>query len=74
MDMGVKVLATVGGYSLGLGSQPPTADRGSILEMDRQFVTLSPHMVLLPWLAIFVIVLALNPVGDAQRDLLAGRA
>jgi ABC-type antimicrobial peptide transport system permease subunit len=34
---------------------------------------LSPHVVLLPGFAIFVIVLALNLVGDAPRDLLHPR-
>ena len=33
-----------------------------------------PHVVLLPGLAIFIVVLALNPVGDAVRDLLDPRA
>ena len=58
---------------LGLGTQPPTADWGSMLATGRQFVILSPHVVLLPGLAIFVIVLALNLVGDALRDLLDPR-
>src|SRR5207249_3608054 len=59
---------------LGLGTQPPTADWGSMLATGRQFVILSPHVVLLPGLAIFVIVLALNLVGDAVRDILDPRA
>jgi hypothetical protein len=43
------------------------------LATGRQFVMLRPHVVLLPGLAIFVIVLALNLVGDALRDLLDPR-
>jgi peptide/nickel transport system permease protein len=74
LDVGAKILATAGLSFLGLGTQPPTADWGSMLATGRQFVILSPHVVLLPGLAIFVVVLALNLVGDALRDLLDPRA
>jgi peptide/nickel transport system permease protein len=73
LDVGAKILATSGLSFLGLGTQPPTADWGSMLATGRQFVILRPHVVLLPGLAIFVIVLALNLVGDALRDLLDPR-
>ncbi len=73
LDVGAKILATAGLSFLGLGSQPPTADWGSMLATGRQFVILRPHVVLLPGLAIFVVVLALNLVGDALRDLLDPR-
>jgi peptide/nickel transport system permease protein len=73
LDVGAKILATAGLSFLGLGTQPPTADWGSMLATGRQFVLLSPHVVLLPGLAIFAIVLALNLVGDALRDLLDPR-
>ncbi len=70
LDVGSKILVTTGLSFLGLGTQPPTADWESMLATGRQFVILSPHVVLLPGLAIFVIVLALNLVGDALRNLL----
>jgi ABC-type dipeptide/oligopeptide/nickel transport system permease subunit len=73
LDVGTKILATAGLSFLGLGTQPPTADWGSMLATGRQFVVFRPHVVLLPGLAIFVIVLALNLVGDALRDLLDPR-
>jgi len=73
LDVGAKILATAGLSFLGLGTQSPTADWGSMLATGRQFVILSPHVVLLPGLAIFVIVLALNLVGDALRDFLDPR-
>jgi peptide/nickel transport system permease protein len=73
LDVGAKILTTAGLSFLGLGTQPPTADWGSMLATGRQFVILSPHVVLLPGFAIFVIVLALNLVGDAVRDLLDPR-
>jgi peptide/nickel transport system permease protein len=74
LDVGAKILVTAGLSFLGLGTQPPTADWGSMLATGRQFVILSPHVALLPGLAIFIIVLALNLVGDALRDALDPRA
>jgi len=74
LDVGVKILATAGLSFLGLGTQPPTADWGAMIATGRQFVVLSPHVVLLPGLAIFVTTLALNVVGDALRDVLDPRA
>ena len=44
-----------------------------MLATGRQFVILSPHVALLPGLAIFAVVLALNVVGDALRDVLDPR-
>jgi peptide/nickel transport system permease protein len=73
LDVGAKILITAGLSFLGLGTQPPTADWGSMLATGRQFVILSPHVALLPGLAIFAIVLALNVVGDALRDVLDPR-
>src|SRR5207247_10842135 len=73
LDVGAKILATSGLSFLGLGTQPPTADWGSMLATGRQFVILRPHVVLLPGLAIFVMVLALNLVADALRALLDPR-
>ena len=73
LDVGAKILVTAGLSFLGLGTQPPTADWGSMLATGRQFVILSPHVVLLPGFAIFVTVLALNLVGDAVRDILDPR-
>jgi peptide/nickel transport system permease protein len=73
LDVGAKILVTAGLSFLGLGTQPPTADWGSMLATGRQFVILSPHVALLPGLAIFVIVLALNLVGDALCDVLDPR-
>src|SRR5512132_2795901 len=73
LDVGAKILATAGLSFLGLGTQPPTADWGSMLATGRQFVILSPHVVLLPGLAIFLVVLSLNVLGDALQDYLDPR-
>src|SRR6266851_4885025 len=73
LDVGAKILATAGRSFLGLGTQPPTADWGSMLATARTFVILRPHVALLPGLAIFVVVLSLNILGDALQDFLDPR-
>src|SRR5438034_2463798 len=73
LDVGAKILATAGLSFLGLGTQPATAECGSMLARGRHVGLLGSDVVLLPGLAIFGIVLALNLVGDALRDVLDPR-
>jgi ABC-type dipeptide/oligopeptide/nickel transport system permease subunit len=73
LDIGHKIVITAGLSFLGLGSQPPTADWGSMLSTGRSYITFAPHVATLPGLAIFVTVLAFNLVGDGLRDTLDPR-
>ncbi len=58
---------------LGLGAQPPTAELGMMAAEGRSMLFLAPHIVTVPCLFIFLIVLAANVVGDALRDVLDPR-
>ena len=58
---------------LGLGAQPPTAELGMMAAQGRDFLFISPHISTIPSLAIFVIVLSANLLGDALRDVLDPR-
>ena len=55
---------------LGLGIQPPTPEWGSMLSDGRQFMRNAPHLTIFPGLAIMVVVMALNLLGDGLRDAL----
>jgi peptide/nickel transport system permease protein len=55
---------------LGFGIQPPEASWGSILSTGRQFITTAPHIAIFPGLAITLVVLAFNLVGNGLRDAL----
>jgi peptide/nickel transport system permease protein len=55
---------------LGLGQQPPAPSWGSMLNVAKNFMEQAPWMSLWPGLAIFVVVLAFNLVGDGLRDAL----
>jgi len=54
---------------LGLGVQPPTPSWGTMLSGGRAHVLDAPHLTLFPGLAIAVLVLGFNFVGDGLRDL-----
>lgn len=58
---------------LGLGVQPPAPEWGSMITDAQTFITSDPWMLLGPALAIVLIVLSLNLVGDALRDRLDPR-
>lgn len=58
---------------LGLGAQPPSAELGAMASAGRNFLFLAPHVAVVPSVAIFVVVLAFNVLGDALRDALDPR-
>jgi len=58
---------------LGLGQQPPAPSWGSMLNVAKNYVDNAPWMAIWPGLAIFVLVLAFNVLGDGLRDALDPR-
>jgi peptide/nickel transport system permease protein len=52
---------------LGLGIAPPTPVWGSMIAAGRPFLTTSPHIVVIPGLALFLTVLSFNALADAAR-------
>jgi ABC-type dipeptide/oligopeptide/nickel transport system permease subunit len=58
---------------LGLGAQPPTAELGMMASQGRDFLFISEHIAIIPSVAIFLIVMAANILGDAFRDALDPR-
>lgn len=53
---------------LGLGIEPPQASWGNILQEGKDYMTVSPHLSVIPGLAIVISVLGINLFGDALRD------
>lgn len=58
---------------LGLGQQPPAPSWGSMLNTAKNFMSQAPWMAVSPGLAIGLVVLAFNLVGDGLRDALDPR-
>ncbi|ANF57851.1 ABC transporter permease [Halotalea alkalilenta] len=56
---------------LGLGVQPPTPSWGLMVAEGRQYLLFDSWLILIPGAAICVLVLAINMMGDALRDVLA---
>jgi peptide/nickel transport system permease protein len=73
LDVGWFIMAAAGLSFLGLGAQPPTPEWGVMLSEGRQFVRNASHLSILPGTAIFLVVLALNFLGDGLRDALDPR-
>ncbi|MFN3686144.1 dipeptide/oligopeptide/nickel ABC transporter permease/ATP-binding protein [Salinarimonas sp.] len=71
--VGWMILETAGLSFLGLGSQPPQADLGSILGEGRRVMLTAPHVTTVAGVTIFVLVVSINLVGDGIRDALDPR-
>ncbi len=55
---------------LGVGVQPPDASLGTMIREGTRLMLVSPSLVLLPGAALFLVVMAVNILGDALRDVL----
>ena len=73
LDVGLKIVVTSSLSFLGLGAQPPTADWGNMIASSRNYMRTSTHLIMIPGLAIFIVVLCLNVTGDRIRDVLDPR-
>ena len=58
---------------LGLGTQPPEASWGGMLSSARTYLEVEPWLSIFPGLAIMIVVLGFNFLGDGLRDILDPR-
>lgn len=68
--MAEAILVAAGLGFLGLGVPPPTAEWGQMLAEGRGYLRAAPHVSIFPGLAIALLVLGLNLLGDGLRDAL----
>jgi peptide/nickel transport system permease protein len=73
LSIAAAIIAEAALSFLGLGQQPPSPSWGSMLNAAQRFLTNAPWMAIWPGLAIFLVVLSLNLVGDGLRDALDPR-
>jgi peptide/nickel transport system permease protein len=73
LSIAAAIIAEAALSFLGLGQQPPTPSWGSMLNAAQRFLTQAPWMAIWPGLAIFLVVLSLNLLGDGLRDALDPR-
>lgn len=68
MGIGNTILMAASLSYIGLGVQLPTPEWGAMLSAGRTYMRDYPHMVLFPGIAIALVVLSLNMLGDGLRD------
>jgi peptide/nickel transport system permease protein len=74
LGMGGAILAEAALSFLGLGVQPPTPSWGTMLSYGRAHMLEAPHLTIFPGMAIAVLVLGFNFLGDGLRDALDPQA
>lgn len=73
LQMAVAILFAAGLGFLGLGARPPQPEWGLMLARGREYLAVAPHVATFPGMAIVLVVLGFNLVGDALRDALDPR-
>ena len=68
LSIAVAIIAEASLSFLGLGQQPPAPSWGSMLNTARDFLEQAPWMALWPGIAIFLVVIGFNLLGDGLRD------
>jgi peptide/nickel transport system permease protein len=69
MDIGSAILTGAAMSFIGLGAQPPTPDWGRMVSNGRIYIMGQPWYGAFPGLAIFLVTLAFNLLGDTVRDV-----
>ena len=69
-DIGGMMLELAGLSFLGFGAKAPAAEWGLMLNEGRTYMQNAPWMMIYPGLAIFIVVVIFNLLGDSLRDVL----
>jgi peptide/nickel transport system permease protein len=70
IDVSLAVLLLAALSFLGVGAQPPLPEWGAMVTIGRKYLLDYPWYATFPGLAIFVVVLAVNILGERLRDVL----
>ncbi|MDD8024669.1 MAG: ABC transporter permease [Paracoccaceae bacterium] len=73
LTVATAIIAEASLSFLGLGQQPPAPSWGSMLNVAKNFLEQAPWIALWPGIAIFLVVLGFNLLGDGLRDALDPR-
>jgi peptide/nickel transport system permease protein len=71
LEMANAILLEAALSFLGLGVQPPTPSWGLMVSEGKDFLFFEPWLITIPGVALFVLVLAINLLGDGVRDVTA---
>lgn len=70
LGIGTTILIAAALGFLGIGVQPPTPEWGAMLSRGRSYMSTAPFLVFFPGMAIALLVLGFNLLGDSLRDAL----
>lgn len=71
LEMAVVIIHEASLSFLGVGVQPPTASWGLMIAEGKTMMYFKPYLVMIPGAALFLLVLAVNLLGDGIRDITA---
>lgn len=69
LNLGTIIMELAGLSFLGLGTMPPAAEWGAMMNNGRSMLQTAPWMILAPGTAIFISVAVFNMLGDKLRDV-----
>ena len=69
LEVGVAILAEATISFLGLGIQPPTPSWGVLIAEGKEAIFFQPLLIILPGIALFLLVISINMLGDGLRDI-----
>jgi len=70
LEMALAILLEAALSFLGLGVPPPLPSWGLMISEAKEYMFFSPWVIVIPGLALFVLVLGVNLLGDALRDMM----
>lgn len=73
LGVGTAILDAAGLGFLGLGAQPPAPEWGIMLNQGKEVMQIAPWVIMFPGIAILLVVLGFNLLGDGLRDALDPR-
>jgi peptide/nickel transport system permease protein len=74
LEMALAILLEAALSFLGLGVPPPLPSWGLMIAEAKEYMFFSPWVIMTPGIALFVLVLGINLLGDGLRDLLTARS
>jgi len=74
LEMAQAILLEAALSFLGLGVQPPLPSWGLMVAEGKQFMFVKPSLIAMPGVALFLLVLSINLLGDGIRDVTAPEA